>query len=104
VSATTHTDVLIIGGGGTGLAAAIEAAARIAALEAGLAADKEAHARSVSLMERRNGADRETLRVLLLIQRVPALRLVVQSMVSALPRAKESMVVLMVLRLILATD
>jgi hypothetical protein len=36
------------------------------------------------------------LRVLLLIQRVPALRLVVQSMVSALPRAKESMVVLMV--------
>jgi hypothetical protein len=45
-----------------------EAAARIAALEAGLAADKEAHARSVSLMERRNGADRETLRVLLLNQ------------------------------------
>ena len=45
-----------------------EAAARNAALEAALAADKEAHARSVSLMERRNGADREALRVLLLNQ------------------------------------
>ena len=45
-----------------------EATARIASLEAALAADKEAHSRSVSLMERRNAADREALRVLLLNQ------------------------------------
>jgi hypothetical protein len=45
-----------------------EAKERIAALEAALAADKDAHARSTSLLERRNGADREALRVLLLNQ------------------------------------